>query len=102
MSVMSDVYTSLEEVMQAVVAEAIPYASQINKHEMHSIGEDGYRLTFLNELGSESVHMILLLTQNGLVFTAIVTEGETRYAELHPYTDIPKQTVAFAVADALQ
>jgi hypothetical protein len=104
MSVMSDVYTSLEEVMQAVVAEAIPYASSITKHQMQAVGEDGYRLTFQPDSVSTSspVHLLMLLTQNGLTFTAVVTNSVTIYSELHPYSDIPKQTLAFAVADALQ
>jgi hypothetical protein len=99
---MKDIMTSLEEVVEVVVARGIWGSTSITKKELSSIGEEGYVLTFVPEdLTLKEVHCVMLMTAHDFILTYVCTSDKTYYSQLHAYDNVDKQEVAFWVGEAL-
>jgi hypothetical protein len=101
MATLKDLDICLRELLDKCVNDHEAYCTT-QEETIDTQREQGYRVMFTMTENQRCVELIAVHTVEGLVFVGVMTKTRVFYADLHPFSALPKSDILFWLSEALE
>ena len=101
MATLKDLDICLRELLDKCIDEHKRYCTT-QEETIDTQREQGYRVMFTMDDTQGRAEVIAVHTVDGLVFVGVMTKTRVFYADLHPFSALPKSDILFWLAEALE